>query len=105
MTKGDIVLITFPFTDLSGTKLRPAIVLFQNDTDVTVCFITSKLDWKEEFDITLNPSVENGLRKKSLIRVAKIATLDKSFAKGLLGRLTQEELMLLNKKLTELLLL
>jgi len=30
MTKGDIVLITFPFTDLSGTKLRPAIVLFQN---------------------------------------------------------------------------
>ena len=105
MTKGDIVLITFPFSDLSGTKLRPAIVLFQNDTDVTVCFITSKLDWKEEFDIMLNPSVENGLRKKSLIRVAKIATLDKSFAKGLLGRLTQEELMLLNKKLTELLLL
>jgi mRNA interferase MazF len=44
MTKGDIVLITFPFTDLSGTKLRPAIVLFQNDTDVTVCFITSKLE-------------------------------------------------------------
>ncbi len=38
MTKGDIVLITFPFTDLSGIKLRPAIVLFQNDTDVTVCF-------------------------------------------------------------------
>ena len=105
MTKGDIVLITFPFSDLSGTKLRPAIVLFQNDTDVTLCFITSKLDWKEEFDITLNPSVENGLRKKSLIRVAKIATLDKSFAKGLLGRLTKEELMLLNKKLTELLLL
>ena len=105
MTKGDIVLITFPFSDLSGTKLRPAIVLFQNDTDVPVCFITSKLDWKGEFDMTLNPSVENGLRKKSLIRVAKIATLDKSFAKGLLGRLTQEELMLLNKKLTELLLL
>lgn len=103
MTKGDIVLITFPFTDLSGTKLRPAIVLFQNDTDVTVCFITSKLDWKEAFDITLNPSIENGLRKKSLIRVAKIATLDKSFAKGLLGRLTQQELSLLNKKLKELL--
>ena len=103
MTKGDIVLITFPFTDLSGTKLRPAIVLFQNDTDVTVCFITSKLEWKEEFDITLDPSVENGLRKKSLIRVARIATLDKSFAKGLLGRLTGQELILLNEKVKALL--
>ena len=25
MAKGDIVLIVFPFTDLSGTKLRPAV--------------------------------------------------------------------------------
>jgi hypothetical protein len=29
MTKGDIVLITFPFTDLSGTKLRPAVILIE----------------------------------------------------------------------------
>jgi mRNA interferase MazF len=27
MVKGDIVLITFPFTELSGSKLRPAIVI------------------------------------------------------------------------------
>ncbi len=26
MAKGDIVLITFPFTDLSGSKLRTAII-------------------------------------------------------------------------------
>jgi hypothetical protein len=30
MTKGDIVLITFPFTDLSGKKLRPAVVIQLN---------------------------------------------------------------------------
>lgn len=103
MTKGDIVLITFPFTDLSGTKLRPAIVLVATDTDVTVCFITSQLDWKDNSDIVLDPSVENGLRKQSLIRVAKIATLDRSLAKGLLGKLTPDELSLLNEKLKELL--
>jgi hypothetical protein len=27
MNKGEIILITFPFTDLSGSKLRPALVL------------------------------------------------------------------------------
>ena len=28
MAKGDIILISFPFTDLSGSKLRPAVESF-----------------------------------------------------------------------------
>lgn len=103
MAKGDIVLITFPFTDLSGTKLRPAIVLVDSENDITVCFITSRLEWRDKSDIILHPSTENGLRKQSLIRIAKIATLDKTLAKGLLGKLTSDELKLLNEKLKELL--
>ena len=96
MTKGDIVLITFPFTDLSGTKLRPGVVLFETDDDITVCFITSQTQWKKPTDVFLPPTGFNGLKKESLIRTGKIATLDKSLAKGLLGKLSRHEIAQLN---------
>jgi hypothetical protein len=35
MAKGDIVLITFPFTDLSSSKLRPGVVLADTNPDFT----------------------------------------------------------------------
>jgi mRNA interferase MazF len=99
MAKGDIVLITFPFTDLSGSKLRPAVVLADTNLDLTVCFITTQVGWQEVTDVLLTPSAANGLRKLSLIRTSKIATLDKTLAKGLLGRLSVQETSELNAKL------
>jgi mRNA interferase MazF len=103
MAKGDIVLITFPFTDLTGSKLRPAVILADSTLDLTVCFVTTQLEWQEATDVQLMPNSSNGLRKQSLIRTSKIATLDKTLAKGLLGRLTSNELADLNDKLKKLL--
>lgn len=42
MPKSDIVLITFPFTNLSGSKLRPAVILVETELDITVSFIFLK---------------------------------------------------------------
>lgn len=102
MDKGDIVLISFPFTNLSGSKLRPAIVLIETKLDITVCFITSQINWQEQTDVALFPSEQNGIKVQSLARTSKIATLDKALAKGLLGRLSVHETAELNQKLKKL---
>ena len=102
MSKGDIVLITFPFTDLSGSKLRPALVLVTTALDLTICFITTQTGWQEPTDVLLLPNSINGLKKPSLIRMSKMATLKYSLAKGLLGKLTATEMTDLNNKLKTL---
>ncbi len=41
--KGKIVLITFPFTDLTSAKMRPALIIHSSKNDVIVAFISSRL--------------------------------------------------------------
>jgi mRNA interferase MazF len=103
MKKGDIVLIPFPFTDLTGTKNRPALILIDADDDITVSFITTQLKWQEQFDVRLEPSNENGLKKASLIRLNKITTIDKELVIGKLGQLTESEIEEVNRRLIDLL--
>ncbi|MGD9931893.1 MAG: type II toxin-antitoxin system PemK/MazF family toxin [Mangrovibacterium sp.] len=102
MRKGDIVLIPFPFTDLSGSKNRPAVILIESPKDVTVSFITSQLKWRDEHDLALQPSPENGLKRESILKLSKIATLDKEIVLGCLGNLNSSELAEMNQKLIAL---
>jgi mRNA interferase MazF len=99
MAKGDVVLLSFPFTDLSGSKLRPAVVLAESVLDITVCFVTTQLFWEEENDLKLWPNIHSGIKKESILRVSKIATLDRAFLKGKLGSLSPEEISDMNTKL------
>lgn len=102
MKKGNIILIPFPFTDLKGSKIRPAVVLNVSGLDVTICFITSELRWKTEHDIVVFPSADNGLKIPSLIRIGKIATIDTSLALGILGELSNNEIAELDNGLKKM---
>lgn len=99
MAKGNIVLLSFPFTDMSGSKLRPAIILAETVLDITACIITSQIGWQEAKDVLLSPNTTNGLTKTSLVRTNKIATLDRNLVQGLLGKLSHIDLTELNLKL------
>lgn len=103
MEKGDIVLIPFPFTDLKGNKNRPALILISGSLDITVSFISTQLKWKEEFDIELKASSANGLKKDSLLRLSKLATIDKDLALGKLGTISKADMHSINQNLRKLL--
>lgn len=102
MKKGDIVLITFPFTDLSGNKNRPALILVDTPSHVIVAFISTQTKWKNESDIFLSPNEENRLKKDSIIRLDKLASIDKDLILGKLGKIRFQELQEIDKKLIQL---
>lgn len=103
MNKGDIILVSYPFTNLAGSKFRPAVILCDTPLDFTACFITTQIEKKEDSDIFIQANQTNGLKKNSLIRTSKIATIDKQLAKGLLGTLSLEQIDELNTQLRKLL--
>lgn len=86
MHKGDIVLIPFPFTDLAGAKVRPAVVLHvSRGEDCIVAFITTRTGKVGTYEYALEPSKANGLKLASIIRLDKLATLQKKAILGALG--------------------
>lgn len=78
--KGDIVVIPFPFSDLSGTKRRPALVLsdLQGD-DIILCQITSQ-QTKDKYAISIEDKdyIFTKLPVPSNIRPNRIFTADKN---------------------------
>ena len=86
---GTIVLLKFPFTDGIMYKRRPALVLKDfEDGDLLVCRITSKI-YKSKFDIYLDDWVNFGLKLPSVIRVHKMATLEKGMIETIMGQIDE----------------
>ena len=88
MKRGDIVLVRYPFTDLSSEKLRPAMILLPENErgDFLLSFITSSLTESSLFDISLLQG-EGGLKRDSILRLQKIMTIHKSLLVGRIGSL------------------
>jgi len=100
--KGTIVLVPFPFTDLSGNKLRPALVISKipDGDDVVVVFISSQKPKRiGKFDISVEIDSQNRLKANSVIKCSKIATLDKRVVIGELGNLSPKKLKEVEKKI------
>ena len=72
--------------------MRPALVLAARQMEVTVAFISSQVAKAEADDLLFPAAAHTGLSRPSLLRVAKLATLDRRQVQNGLGRLRPDEL-------------
>lgn len=94
--QGEIVIVPFPFSDLSDIKQRPVLILSKNSDnekfgDIITCGITSNLknaDYSIEID---NKDLSVGvIPVKSKIKVDKLFTLDKKIIKKKIARINKD---------------
>jgi mRNA interferase MazF len=100
--KGDVVLLPFPFTDLTATKTRPAVVVsveaFQQDTgDFTIAMNTS-VPRTTQYDYELKEWQVAHLLRPSWVR-AKLATLDPVLVRYRTGQLSTTDLAEVEKRI------
>ncbi len=79
-TQGDIVLIPFPFTNLSQTKRRPALIISNNKVNETGDYLLVQITSRVKSDslseeIKDNDYTESRLPATSYVRIHKIFCL------------------------------
>ena len=106
MRTGDIILIPFPFAELTNKKVRPSVVIAETKDkyrDIIVSAISSVVSQNTtENEIIIEPSSINTLRAKSVIKVDRIVTVKRKDMIGPLGKLTESELVIFKQKFQKL---
>ncbi len=88
MTAGDIVTMEFPFSDLSGSKRRPTMVLaLAGRHDFIACQMTSFSDDAQAMSISPNDTLHRRLRGNGFARPNKLFTADRKLILKTIDRL------------------
>lgn len=99
MKRGDVVIVDFPFSDGSGRKVRPALIV-QSDAkngvldDTIIALITSRLhrrlDTHVAVDISTPEGKQSGLRMNSAIQCENLVTIDQRLVLAEIGTLSRQ---------------
>ena len=93
--KGEVVVLPFPYTDLSTTKKRPALVLAApRDDEIIVCQITSQSS-RGEYAVELSSDdfSDGGLSRDSYIRPNHLFTAEPNIISYSAGNLKKEKIL------------
>lgn len=103
--KGDVVVIPFPFSDLSRSKRRPALIIASLEgEDYILCQITSKTI-KDSYAISIDDSADftsGSLKQQSNVRPNRIFTADSHIILYKIGRIKKEKMAQVIDKIIEI---
>ncbi len=100
----DIILVPFPFSDQSGTKVRPGLVLSKDDfninsRDVIICGITSNLS-KDFYSVKIEQKdLDEGRIEISMIKVESLAKMAQDLVIKKIGKLSNSKFSQVLEKL------
>lgn len=96
--RGDVVLVAFPFTDLTTTKKRPAVVISPDsfnslNQDLILAAITAQ-PGSARFSLRINSKdfANGGLPKPSRVRLVKVFTIHSALIVKRIGTLNSEKI-------------
>jgi mRNA interferase MazF len=99
MKRGDVIIVDFPFSDATGRKIRPALVVQADElnrrlSDTILALITSSRSrftgaaTQLAIDVSTSDGRRSGLRLSSVIQCENLVTIDKSFIIHAIGHLS-----------------
>ena len=104
----DLLLVPFPFSDQSGKKVRPVIVISNNDfniasEDIIVVGVTSNIS-KDKYTINLTDKDldEGKLHTNCCIKIENILKLDKELIVKKIGKVNKNTFKEIVSKLNEI---
>ena len=103
--RGDVVVIPFPFSDLTQAKRRPALVIADLEgDDLILCQITSRLV-RDKYAVTINEDdfKAGTLKQQSNVRPNRIFTADSHIVLYRVGSLKQRKLREVIEKIVAIL--
>ncbi|MDQ3750210.1 MAG: type II toxin-antitoxin system PemK/MazF family toxin [Acidobacteriota bacterium] len=106
MKTGDIILIPFPFAELTNKKVRPAVVVCETKDvykDLVLCAVSSVVPPKlTENEILLVRDNQNGLRKNSVLKIDRIVTAKAQDVIAKIGELSESDSAKFKEKFKQL---
>lgn len=106
MTKyepGEIVLIPFPFSDLTGTKKRPALVLAEiGEKQEIICVMLTSIQTGSEYEHSISCWEDAGLLKPTCAKIHRIFTISCYMVHKKIGKLDQKEYVEILQKVLNL---
>ncbi len=102
--KGDVVVLPFPYTDFSGVKKRPALIIatLKGDNVILAQITTNKRDDEDLVSLKIDDFASGSLKFDSFVMVSLIFTANLSMIEYKAGKIKNDKINQVEKKLIKL---